>query len=290
MKYKAGTFITVPNRDHIRGLKANVQSVYVWLCARTDVNGTCYPSFALLAKEAGVCTRTALKCVDELENLGLIKRQQRRDDAGDLTSNLYRIIDKGWAPNAPQVRQQVREGMATDAEITKPIEINKKEEVSSSDDNLASSFNKKNLGEVYAKNQAYLQNWIANKAFEEPPYQFQASGPYDWRYAMKSRRLTPELFMLALFWRERDKYTYLTEQFGHSYTFITKHLADVVIARDLPAAKKLARAIIFHDLKKLFEYATDKAYDEKKHEAAWEVKIGTLLRYVDEFDYSKTVN
>lgn len=94
MKYfQPGSFKTIPNINHIKGLKSQIQSVYIWICTHLDDNLECFPSINLLAKEAGVDKKTVFKCIKELENIGILEKFQRK--AGKImSSNLYRVILK----------------------------------------------------------------------------------------------------------------------------------------------------------------------------------------------------
>jgi hypothetical protein len=284
MKYKTGSFIVFRNKEHLKGLKANVQAVYLWICSHADTAGKCFPSEATLAREAGLSKRKVSDCTNELVKRGLIRKRQRVDAAGDLTSNLYQIIDMGDALPARGVEQTLPEGMAAAAEITKSIKQNKEEDTSSYDDAPNSSFKKNAIKtQTYLKNEVRLNELLTSGEFEKSKYEFSASGPYDWRYVVNhGKGLTPERYMLAVYWREKSEYTKLQESFFSEMVYEDKDRTDALIKRDINDARALARCIEFKQLPRLIEIADEKAWDEKRGEYAWEWKLHTLLKYIEQ--------
>lgn len=91
MKYKKGTFITVPNREVLAGLKPDVQCVFMWLCNFADDDGICYPSHKKLSTCSGVSKRQIMRCVKALEDAGLITKTKRKRGKKNET-NVYQII------------------------------------------------------------------------------------------------------------------------------------------------------------------------------------------------------
>ena len=51
----------------------------------------CFPSLARIAKDIGVHPSTVVRCLDFLEDLGLVKRTRRSDEKGDPTSTFYQL-------------------------------------------------------------------------------------------------------------------------------------------------------------------------------------------------------
>lgn len=285
MKYKPGTFVTVPNKEFLRGRSPYLQAVYFWLCSRQDSkSGTCYPSWTTIAREAGTSKRSVAKYIDELIELGILRKQRRVDEHGDLTSNLYQIIDRGGVLPARPVGQPLHEGSAAGADITISTKQNKKEDMSSYDDAPPLSFKKNAIKtQTYLKNEARLNELLANGEFATPKYDFPADGPFDWRYiANRGEGLTPERYMLAVYWNLRNRYESLKQDFDFEMSYQSKDVADTVVKRDLKDARALANCIEFHQLPKLIEIAEDKAWDEKKGEHAWQWKLHTLLKYIEE--------
>jgi hypothetical protein len=94
VKYKKGTFVTVPNRDRIRGLPANAQVVYLWLCSYADEDGTCYPSRTTLARDTRISVRSVDAAIRLLEERGILERTERKDPLNRMRnlSNYYQIM------------------------------------------------------------------------------------------------------------------------------------------------------------------------------------------------------
>ncbi len=91
MKFKPGTFCTVPNKQILTGLPPQAQVLFFWLCAHSDKDGVCFPSASKLAKECGIGRVTVFKYLTVLEGCGLILRYERFSKTGK-TSNYYQII------------------------------------------------------------------------------------------------------------------------------------------------------------------------------------------------------
>lgn len=96
MRYKKGTFITIPNRDYLFEKPAIQQALFFWLCSHADEEGICFPSRARLAKAINCDIRTIDKYIKTLEEDGILIKTKRRK-VGDKTnkSNLYQIIIQG---------------------------------------------------------------------------------------------------------------------------------------------------------------------------------------------------
>lgn len=89
--YIDGSFFIVPNRNTLRGLPAITRSVYFSLCDRANGQGVCYPSIPTLASESGCGISAVYVALTELENNGLVERQNRNKD-GRQTSNVYQLL------------------------------------------------------------------------------------------------------------------------------------------------------------------------------------------------------
>ena len=92
MKYRKGTFVIVPNIQHLKGMPSEMQVIFVWLCHHADENGMCFPSRRILAQEAGCGIKTVDKYLIALELAGLIEKTERFGDNGSQTSNEYNIL------------------------------------------------------------------------------------------------------------------------------------------------------------------------------------------------------
>lgn len=104
-EYRAGEFATIPNIHLMSQLSSSELAVFVYLCWRAGKDKSCFPSYGLMEKEAGVSRRTAISAINRLEELGWIKRQARERDNGSHSSNVYRIMQvkrpRGSAIDAP---------------------------------------------------------------------------------------------------------------------------------------------------------------------------------------------
>lgn len=92
MKYQKGTFVIVPNIQHLKGKPSEMQAIYIWLCHHADENGMCFPSRRILAQESGCGIKTVDKYLIALEVIGLIEKTVRFGDNGNQTSNEYNLL------------------------------------------------------------------------------------------------------------------------------------------------------------------------------------------------------
>ena len=122
MRYEKGSFIVIPNKQIIKGQPPEVQSVYFWICEHSDEQGICFPSVTTLSNKSGVSKRKVYDCVLQLENLGIIKKTNRKNGKENMT-NVYQvmIIDLPSAPYALPSAQDAVGGSAPRAEITQSI-------------------------------------------------------------------------------------------------------------------------------------------------------------------------
>lgn len=75
------------------GLSTNCVAVYSVLCSFAGKDKQCFPSVNSIAKYACIKRReTVFKCLDLLEEAGIIERHQRRDKSGKNTTNLYVLL------------------------------------------------------------------------------------------------------------------------------------------------------------------------------------------------------
>lgn len=115
MKYQKGSFITIPNADSLLGLNPMTQCLFMWICSFADSKGRCFPSRVKLSKNSGICMRSIDIHLTKLVDIGLIKKEKRKDGKKNL-SNLYQIIIKengGGALNAlGGIVHQMHEGSA----------------------------------------------------------------------------------------------------------------------------------------------------------------------------------
>jgi hypothetical protein len=128
MKYKKGTFVTVPNRDILKGEKSSTQNVFFWICDYANEKGECFPSRETLARNAGLKSlRSVDKCLKRLEKIGLITKTIRfKKNSKEKRTNLYQVMiidyskDKdGGAGNARGGAKNVQDSGANFAQRTK---------------------------------------------------------------------------------------------------------------------------------------------------------------------------
>lgn len=136
--------------------------------------------------------------------------------------------------------------------------------------------------ETYLRNKALLEQQILIGEYGKPEYLLSDNDPYGWRYIYADlKRLTPERAVIAIYWREKEKYTKLQETWDFNYSFSTKDLADAAIKVNSHPARQLASCVGLEDISKLIEIADGKAWNEERQMYSWEWKLGTLLKYLD---------
>lgn len=124
MKYKPGTFITVPNIKFLDGKPPAYQALFLWLCRYADEDGICFPSREKLALNLDMDVRSITRYIARMVEDGIITKTKRRK-TGDVknNSNLYQImlIDEQEDIFAKQRDKKCINQGDTDVPITKPI-------------------------------------------------------------------------------------------------------------------------------------------------------------------------
>lgn len=108
-------------------LSPSVQVVYMWICNFADSEGQCFPSVKLIAECAGVSDRCVYKSINELEKIGILSHDTRKNGKENLT-NLYQIemVDSGETITPPTEYSSVPTELGSvpppepGAEVTKP--------------------------------------------------------------------------------------------------------------------------------------------------------------------------
>lgn len=96
MKYKKGTFSTVPNIDYLNGKPALQQVIFLWLCVHSDEDGICYPTRSTIAKECSCDIKSVDKYIAILEADKVINKTiRKKENSKENTSNLYQIMIVG---------------------------------------------------------------------------------------------------------------------------------------------------------------------------------------------------
>ena len=73
-------------------LSGRALRVYICILAHADRNGFAFPSLATIAEVTGITRHKLPALINELIAAGLLRRQERRDEAGDNTTNLYEVV------------------------------------------------------------------------------------------------------------------------------------------------------------------------------------------------------
>lgn len=90
-KSKNGNFFMVANRIFNFKLKPRDFIVYCCLLRHGDKNGVCFPSRKLIANECQIDMKTVDTAIKNLEEAGLLKKEQRCRKDGTNTSNRYTL-------------------------------------------------------------------------------------------------------------------------------------------------------------------------------------------------------
>ena len=123
-EYRAGEFATIPNIPVMGQLSPHELSVFVYLCWRAGKDKSCFPSYTLIEKDTNVSKRTAIRAIQQLEDLGWIKRVPRTRSGGSSASNEYRIMQvtkstKGSVTESPRgVRKDTGGSVRKDTPLT----------------------------------------------------------------------------------------------------------------------------------------------------------------------------
>jgi hypothetical protein len=90
--YNPGTFISVPNIHKIAGIDPHAQVIFMWLIKFIDDKGMCFPSIKSIASLSGISERTVQKKMIILEELGILRKEIRKNtETGENYTNLYTI-------------------------------------------------------------------------------------------------------------------------------------------------------------------------------------------------------
>jgi hypothetical protein len=93
MKYKKGTFVVIPNKQHLKGKPSEMQSIYFWLCEHSNDTGGCFPTKETIGEDAGCSHNTVDKYLKQLVDEGFLKITKRRKKGTmSFTSNYYQVL------------------------------------------------------------------------------------------------------------------------------------------------------------------------------------------------------
>ena len=69
--------------------------VYAYLCRCSDKRGRCYPSMENIGDACGLKSRTTVnKALNELQQAGLLEKENRRRLDGSNSTNIYIVYEK----------------------------------------------------------------------------------------------------------------------------------------------------------------------------------------------------
>ena len=146
MKFIKGDYFIVPNRGSLSKLDSQSQTVFVWLCARADNNGVCFPSITNLCKTTNLSRPTVVNRIEKLEEEGFITKQK-----GDFThSNRYQIMI--LASKAPLLG-----GLTSLTRGSKGALLGVVKEVNSNNNHLTINKNNKDIKDILKKNRKELK-------------------------------------------------------------------------------------------------------------------------------------
>jgi hypothetical protein len=80
IRYSKGSYVIVPNKETLAGLKPALQTVFMWVCSYSDDDGVCFPDRETLAKKAGVSIDTVDKTLAKLCDKKLLRKVPRDHD------------------------------------------------------------------------------------------------------------------------------------------------------------------------------------------------------------------
>lgn len=137
LKYKKGTFVTVPNRDQLRGLDGYSQVLFMWLCSYADVDGKCFPSISTLKNDCGMSRDTVIRRLELLEERGLLqKTKSKKKGSKENAVNQYQImiladdseVEGGSRSQRPRSSSQRLGGSSRERLELKPSSLTKTKE------------------------------------------------------------------------------------------------------------------------------------------------------------------
>jgi len=119
-KLKKGTFSIFPH-EIAQGLHPIQQTVLFWLWKYSNnETGTCFPSIATLAKNSGASRSSVVRALNELVEIGLVKKTQRKiKGKKENNTNLYEVVSQRHDPHVTQTL-----GSVTVNQRTKRTELN----------------------------------------------------------------------------------------------------------------------------------------------------------------------
>lgn len=127
MRYIKGEFFNVVNRTTLATLDCESQVVFMWLCARANKQGRCFPSITNLCKTTHLSRPTVVNRIKKLNRLGFIRKFKETGKSTEY--QLMLLTSKGDLPDQlTPLTTPVKEVNSNNKHRT--ININNKGEVS----------------------------------------------------------------------------------------------------------------------------------------------------------------
>lgn len=93
-KIQRKDFFIVSNKIFDFNLPANTITVYCCLLMFADrENLSCFPSHRMICKKCNLSKNTVIKCLKQLERIGLIEVKSRKRWNNSNSSNMYYLFD-----------------------------------------------------------------------------------------------------------------------------------------------------------------------------------------------------
>lgn len=72
-------------------LPHRARSVYIYLCDRSNNDGSCWPGLKTIASDLNLSRSTVKRAIKDLEQRGYVEKKPRYRENGSNSSNLYII-------------------------------------------------------------------------------------------------------------------------------------------------------------------------------------------------------
>lgn len=128
MKYNKWSFITVPNKQVLKGKDSLLQCVYMRVCSFADEEGICFPSYQTIADHAGCSKSTVTKKIKILIGLWLLAKTNRFKN-NEQQSNLYQLLLQGIPSDTTPIPSDTMGGIPSDGHRTKSTSLTKSTEL-----------------------------------------------------------------------------------------------------------------------------------------------------------------
>ena len=90
--FRKDQFLIVPNLDIVLKLRGASLNIYLALISHADKSGQCFPSYERLSEVTDYKRRQCIEAINQLTEMGLLKRIGRTRKSGRQTSNSYQLM------------------------------------------------------------------------------------------------------------------------------------------------------------------------------------------------------